>query len=271
MLVIEVLVVALLIESSTCYTAEEQDEIVHSHNEYRKHAKPKAGDMRRLVWDDEVANMAEYWVSTCPTDHNPNRNNYGENIAFSTVPFEGDMLLIGIDRWYDEVKDYKYKEGACTGVCGHYTQVEDARSLKVGCARNLDPCVNNKYPYVFVCNYDPAGNMVGEKPYSVGKPCSRCHDDAKYCDADGFCSDCTPGSGDCECKRICANGGTLNEEDCSCTCDTSSGYWGSLCTDKCENSASCDQYLTWDNSIVCANDYFYNSCALKCQPDCQSS
>ncbi|XP_033119764.1 peptidase inhibitor 16-like, partial [Anneissia japonica] len=189
MSVFTLLLVLLYMQSCSCFTDDEKQQIVDKHNNYRLNVSPSAGDMRKLVYDDTVASVAIDWVATCPTNHNPNRNNYGENMAFSTQPFDGDSLLSGIEGWYEEVGDYTYSTGACEAgkMCGHYTQVVDTRSLKVGCATNANPCSGVTYPYVFVCNYDPAGNFNGQKPYKLGSRCSLCPDETKYCE-DEFCS-----------------------------------------------------------------------------------
>ena len=45
-------------------------------------------------------------------------------------------------------------------MCGHYTQVVWRKSLRVGCG--MATCGATE---VWVCNYDPAGNWDGERPY----------------------------------------------------------------------------------------------------------
>ena len=65
---------------------EDQAAIVNKHNELRRKvakgeenrgvtgAQPPAANMNELVWDDEVAKMAQTWAEQCPAkSHDPNR------------------------------------------------------------------------------------------------------------------------------------------------------------------------------------------------------
>ncbi|CAK9327998.1 unnamed protein product [Citrullus colocynthis] len=46
-------------------------------------------------------------------------------------------------------------------VCGHYTQVVWKDSIRIGCAK-----ANCRTGGAFiVCNYDPHGNIIGQRPY----------------------------------------------------------------------------------------------------------
>jgi len=65
-----------------------------------------------------------------------------------------------VDSWGNEIENYNYEDNSCSGVCGHYTQIVWATTKKVGCAKIK--CDGND---IWVCNYDPPGNWVGQKPY----------------------------------------------------------------------------------------------------------
>ncbi len=66
-----------------------------------------------------------------------------------------------VDAWGNEVKYYDLATGKCKGgVCGHYTQLVWHNTTDVGCGRAS--CGNAE---VWVCNYLPAGNFIGRKPY----------------------------------------------------------------------------------------------------------
>jgi hypothetical protein len=65
-----------------------------------------------------------------------------------------------VGDWASETRDYSYPTNTCAGVCGHYTQLIWSDTREVGCAVARDPARE-----VWVCNYDPPGNWVGERPY----------------------------------------------------------------------------------------------------------
>ncbi|NJN72120.1 MAG: hypothetical protein HC799_04535 [Limnothrix sp. RL_2_0] len=135
------------------------DQMVAAHNEWR--ARYGVGP---VVWDGAIAEYAQAWAEHLSSQnlrgHRPNCD-YGENIAYAS----GKMLSSAavVDLWGNEVHDYDYASNSCAAgkVCGHYTQVVWKNSTKIGCgmARTADG------KEVWVCNYDPKGNFVGQKPY----------------------------------------------------------------------------------------------------------
>ena len=64
--------------------------------------------------------------------------------------------------WYAESTDYRYPNGGFSMSTGHFTQLVWAGSTSLGCAmarcNDLD---------VWVCNYDPPGNVDGEYEANV--------------------------------------------------------------------------------------------------------
>ena len=68
-----------------------------------------------------------------------------------------------VQDWYDEIDFYNYEKNSCKKgeMCGHYTQVVWKNTKKVGCAAFV--CGDKSQ--VWVCQYSPAGNYVGQKPY----------------------------------------------------------------------------------------------------------
>jgi len=84
-----------------------------------------------------------------------------------------------------------------------------------------------------VCNYDPPGNIVGEKPYQSGNVCSRCTSGSWWCN-EGLCDQsCSVVGPKCACTPMCQHNGSVNGASCSCSCTP--GWWGSDCSDVCEN------------------------------------
>ncbi|XP_078510893.1 glioma pathogenesis-related protein 1-like isoform X4 [Lissotriton helveticus] len=125
-------------------------------------------------WDPALAKTAEVWASKCRFDHNPATKQHGK--AHPTFFTLGENIALGTmaptPLWHSEVKVYDYSTHGCSGTCGHYTQVVWAASYKLGCAAKK--CSSLRNAVLFVCDYGPAGNYRGAKPYETGATCSKC-------------------------------------------------------------------------------------------------
>ncbi|CAN8276196.1 unnamed protein product [Cochlearia groenlandica] len=135
---------------------------LNAHNIARATEPRAAVGVDPLVWDETVAEYARDHASKqqgndCAMEHSQG-GPYGENIAWSS----GDMSGVdAVNMWVKEIDDYDYSSNTCTKECGHYTQVVWKNTLRVGCAKVT---CNNGATFI-TCNYDPAGNFVGEWPY----------------------------------------------------------------------------------------------------------
>jgi hypothetical protein len=135
-----------------------RQDILASHNAARK----KVGTPP-LVWSDALAKVAQQWADTLlkngKFEHRPNPQ-HGENLfeirGGNAAPTEV------VSDWVAEQKDYDSAANKCKSgaVCGHFTQVVSRSSTQVGCAR-----AGNARREVWVCNYNPPGNWVGERPF----------------------------------------------------------------------------------------------------------
>ncbi len=74
--------------------------------------------------------------------------------------------------WASEDVDYDYASNTCNAgkVCGHYTQLVWRDSTGVGCASrvcnvNSPFTIGNGRWILWVCDYLPPGNYIGERPY----------------------------------------------------------------------------------------------------------
>ncbi|GMJ10655.1 hypothetical protein like AT4G33720 [Hibiscus trionum] len=97
-------------------------------------------------------------IADCNLEHSGGP--YGENLAWGS----GDLSVTdAVAMWVNEGADYDYDSNSCAPdkVCGHYTQVVWRNSVRLGCAKVT---CNNGGTFI-TCNYDPAGNVIGEKPY----------------------------------------------------------------------------------------------------------
>ncbi|WP_462252538.1 CAP domain-containing protein [Ekhidna sp.] len=148
------------VEGQTALTDEEIKVVLERHNYWRA----DVGVDQKLVWSEEMAALAADWAKqlkqmNCGWEHRPN-NDYGENLFKGTAgAFDAKYV---VDAWASEKADYSYKRNKCRPgkMCGHYTQIIWETTTKVGCAK-----IECNGMDIWVCNYDPSGNWVGEKPY----------------------------------------------------------------------------------------------------------
>ncbi|MCY1004827.1 CAP domain-containing protein [Nannocystis pusilla] len=115
----------------------------------------------------ELARYAQKWADKlqrrrCDLQHRPragaDAQRYGENLFGASGQAATAEQVVA--AWVAEVAGYDAKTGRCRGMCGHYTQVMWRDSQRVGCG--VATCGDAE---VWVCNYDPPGNFLGQKPY----------------------------------------------------------------------------------------------------------
>jgi pathogenesis-related protein 1 len=114
-----------------------------------------------LAWSRGLAGEAKRWADELLTTHmfaHQPDNPHGENLFMisrgTVTPAEV------VETWIAERRDYDIETNTCTGVCGHYTQVVWRTTREVGCGMAFDDGRQ-----VWVCEYDPPGNVVGFRPY----------------------------------------------------------------------------------------------------------
>jgi len=114
-----------------------------------------------LVWSAQVAAVAQQWanylIASHGFSHRPN-NRYGENIYSISGDAASPARVVG--AWAEEVRAYDIRSNGCAGMCGHYTQIVWRMTRAVGCGVATDA-----EREIWVCDYDPPGNYVGERPY----------------------------------------------------------------------------------------------------------
>jgi len=137
--------------------------------------------MLEMVWDDNLATIAQNWATACEFAHDSNNDlttstygALGQNLVLDqssdkmkTISFVG---LVG--QWYDEVEDYNGESAPVSSYVfddstGHYTQLAWANSYAIGCGFMVYED-SGMYSYQLTCNYGPAGNYDGEKMYTKG-------------------------------------------------------------------------------------------------------
>ncbi|KAH9611938.1 hypothetical protein KSS87_022476 [Heliosperma pusillum] len=132
---------------------------VNAHNTARS-----AVGVGNIAWDTTLAayaqNYANQRIGDCALIHSGGP--YGENLAWGSSPSMTGTAAVQL--WVNEKSNYNYNTNTCAPgkVCGHYTQVVWANSVRLGCARVQ---CNNNGGYFVICSYAPPGNVVGQKPY----------------------------------------------------------------------------------------------------------
>jgi pathogenesis-related protein 1 len=123
-----------------------------------------------LAWSAELAEVAqayaEHIAGSCELVHS--HGQYGENLAlFGGRHATADTV---VSLWADEGKCWTFGpfmkgdqcSSSCT-ACGHYTQLVWRNTELVGCG--VADCAGSGQREIWVCNYDPPGNFIGQNAY----------------------------------------------------------------------------------------------------------
>ncbi|KAK8776849.1 venom allergen 5-like [Amblyomma americanum] len=162
-----------------------------------------ARNMLKLIWDNELASVAQARADQCTDAHGSiDTNDYlkrfttkfnftGENqaVRLSNVSFTGRNWSGMIFTWYSEIRYYptdhimEYKP-ECHAHSEHFSQMVWAATQYVGCGATdytIDPKAELPYLQLYVCNYGPGGNVLTTPLYLPG-------------DDDTICSSCPKGT-----------------------------------------------------------------------------
>ena len=139
-------------------TQQEINVLIERHNYWR--ADVGVGP---IEWSDDLARESLKWAKKLKNDkcgfyHSDMK--WGENLWKGTTgAFPVSQV---VDSWASEKSDYSYESNDCQPgkMCGHYTQIVWKNTTRVGCAK-----VECDGMTLWVCEYDPPGNWIGQKPY----------------------------------------------------------------------------------------------------------
>ncbi|CAH1777972.1 unnamed protein product [Owenia fusiformis] len=216
---------------------KEKEHFVNYHNEHRAKTRPSAANMNYIIWDPELAELAQVWADKCVYKHgqpgetlakqgrDPNEF-IGQNMQAWSWSFDEERSMYS---WWEEINYYNYYTQKCEGKqCGHYTQFAWAGTDRMGCGISYCERLKNAYPdyeihwYYVVCNYLP-GHWQNKKIFKEGPKCSQCPPDKSQCD-NGLCR--SPQK--CPSNYVCQNGGTLLPNT-GCICHCPKEYTGDSC------------------------------------------
>jgi pathogenesis-related protein 1 len=141
-------------------SADEAKQLIDQHN----FARSEVG-VSDIEWSSKLAivaqNYANYLARTsCNLIHSGN-NKFGENLFWGSGKYYS--ALDASVSWYEEKELYNYQKVTETNNhdVGHYTQIiwKNTKYVGVGVAK----CSNGSY--IYVANYFPPGNYIGQYPY----------------------------------------------------------------------------------------------------------
>ena len=143
---------------------QEVQQLIRLHNKVR-------GDVGigPVTWSKKLAIYAQEWANqlgstSCKLKHRPSsgkwKQEYGENLFMGIIGYYG--VANAIKAWESERQYYRGQTLTSSNWydSGHYTQMVWKNSKEIGCAKV--ECNDN---IIVVCNYDPPGNILGQKPY----------------------------------------------------------------------------------------------------------
>lgn len=182
------LLILILRSNETCYnshgmsTAEKQ-KIIDDLNKFRNQVangsqagQPGATNMNQMSWDMDLENLAQDYLDTCPgnvPNPAPNTTSYfncGESYFMGPA---GNNSISGlntynpIEIWFGEVANFSNSSISpfvASSSAVHYSQVEWAKTDRIGCGMNYDGL--NWY---ILCNWYPGNNKAGDVMYIAGK------------------------------------------------------------------------------------------------------
>lgn len=129
-------------------------DILDVHNKYRKIHQAGA-----LTWNDDAYQYAQNNADNydCSGVLTHTHGQYGENLAAGFHSGES-----AVKAWYDESKDYNYQS---PNSYDHFTQLVWKGTTSMGCA--YKDCSKEGWALYVVCEYDPPGNVIGQRAANV--------------------------------------------------------------------------------------------------------
>lgn len=140
-------------------TVNEKQSILNYHNQVRKNV-----NIKPLKWSPHLTKQAYKWArnlkaQNCSFKHSGSK--FGENLFMGTKGYY--KVVDAAKSWEKERPHYRHRQALNSTIvqkAGHYTQMVWRKTTQLGCAKVT--CGDN---LIVVCNYNPAGNFIGEKAY----------------------------------------------------------------------------------------------------------
>ncbi len=171
---ITILAIAALSAFSSYAGEKNPAAFIAAHNKWRT----EVGVTDKLSYSPALAATAQAWADNlkqtnhCRMRHSKPDGQYGENLFWGSAMSWSDGRKESqkvsskqvVESWGSEKVDYDYASNHCTPgkMCGHYTQMVWRSTTTVGCGMAV--CEDTQ-EQVWACQYRPAGNWIGSKPY----------------------------------------------------------------------------------------------------------
>jgi hypothetical protein len=147
--------------------------ITAAHDRVRAAATPSPDPpLARLCYSAALAAAADAWAARCRFAHDPALAGlgHGQNLHASTGDGTSTAARDAVAGWAREGEHYDGRAHRCRREpCGHYTQIVWRGTTRLGCAVRVcttgSPFTGAPTWTLVVCNYAPAGNVVGQRPY----------------------------------------------------------------------------------------------------------
>lgn len=152
-------VLAFGLPASVSADPNDTAELLAAHNAYRASL-----GLPPLRWSDELAANAQTWADHLADIGQLVHSGSGQNLAMATAGTESLTQLV--DLWGSEQANFTdgyFPDVSSTGNwmdVGHYSQIIWKDTTEVGCG-----VAENNGLDVLVCDYDPPGNVMGERAY----------------------------------------------------------------------------------------------------------
>ncbi|XP_063850951.1 CRISP/Allergen/PR-1-like [Scylla paramamosain] len=143
--------------------------------------------MEQLVWNPELAWVAQRWSDRCVFEHDSFADRkicsrdyeVGQNLYYKWEGRKISNWKLAVESWYNEVYFFNKDSTSSfmpndSAVISHYTQVVWASTKEVGCGATYYVPFMNGISRLYVCNYGPRGNQVYGALYRQGAPGSLC-------------------------------------------------------------------------------------------------
>ncbi|XP_061162331.1 cysteine-rich secretory protein 2-like [Saccostrea echinata] len=242
------------------------EEILQEHNRHRRNLAmglygTRVSNMRKLTWSKSLQRHTSEILQCSSENSDLFQNSLTVNIG------KGASLSGIIHEWFREIQHLFPYEASCleSSPCSNILTMINAGHHSIGCS--FKRCSGK---IKLLCMYE--GGAEYPPVYKPGTPCTKCDDDAAFCD-DGLCVACNSTIERCDCRKTCSKPligqGTLDNSTCTCTCRYG---LGPNCDEECKNQ---NMYENWDicqevTDAECNSPYpeeremFKEFCPLKC-------